>query len=321
MKQSTRSSEHSQERNGRTDDRPTTDATAQLVERLLVATSLEQSPFLPSVSVCAAFVPCTSVMQPVFALHRPCAPRCFAPCQLSRWRQRPLPWSSPVELARSPLPRLGLPRQRQLNLQRLCSEAPDKGGSPASSSSAAAGAPGLVEANFVYCLGVCWLVFLTDMSGVGPLLLASDNVALSLALLQWGAFLLPVVATSVAARFDLARTFALRPCSAPQLAGGLLGGASLWALLSAAVALRAGVTPEGAEASYRLVESISTVWAAPETATQWGELLGLGALAPSAAEELLFRGYLLTAIRSRLGAVDAVRARLASHLILKRSLA
>lgn len=36
-----------------------------------------------------------------------------------------------------------------------------------------------------YCLGCLWLLFLTDLSGIGAVLLSSDNVPLSLAALQW----------------------------------------------------------------------------------------------------------------------------------------
>jgi hypothetical protein len=45
--------------------------------------------------------------------------------------------------------------------------------------------PGLAEANVAYCVGCLWLLFLTDLSGIGSVLLSSDNVPLSLAALQW----------------------------------------------------------------------------------------------------------------------------------------
>jgi membrane protease YdiL (CAAX protease family) len=115
------------------------------------------------------------------------------------------------------------------------------------------------------------------------------------------------VAHSVTAGFDLRATFAARGCSARAVGSGALGGASLWVLLAAATALRGGVSPDGAEASFRLVEGAATLFAAPSDAQGWAALLGLGALAPAAGEELLFRGYLLTALRSRLVRVDAVR--------------
>lgn len=166
--------------------------------------------------------------------------------------------------------------------------------------------PGLAEANAVFCLGIIWLVFLTDLSGIGPLLLASDNVSLSLAVLQWTAFVAPVVAHSLSSRFDTRATFALRGCDAGHVAGAALGGASLWILLAAATALRGGVDPQGAETSYRIVEATTTVFASPSDGSGWASLLALGALAPAAAEELLFRGYLLTALRSKLGSIDAL---------------
>ena len=159
----------------------------------------------------------------------------------------------------------------------------------------------------MYSCGVIWLVFLTDLSGIGPLLLAAgDNTALSLCVLQYAAFVAPVVAHSVSAGFDLQATFALRACEARHVAAGLVGGASLWVLLAAATALHGGVDPLGAEASYRIVEASTTVWAAPSDAPGWASLMAFGAVGPALAEEALFRGYLLTALRSRLGSIDAL---------------
>ncbi len=209
-----------------------------------------------------------------------------------------------------------------------------------------------MDANVSYSLGCIWLVFLTDLSGIGPVVLSSDNVPLSLALLQWvrlllrvlrvvhavcaaallrclradaarllwqGAFVAPTVASTVSAGYDLRRTFSLRGCSATQLGAATAGGAALWVLLAAATALRGGVAPDGAEASYRIVEGAATLWGAPADAAGWASLLGLGALAPAAGEELLFRGYLLTALRSRLGRYDAVRV-LTMHAALAQRL-
>ena len=172
---------------------------------------------------------------------------------------------------------------------------------------AAPSTPGLGEANVVFSCGVIWLVFLTDLSGLGPVLLSlGDNTALSLCVLQYAAFVAPVVAHSVSSGFDLPATFALRACEVRHVAAGLVGGASLWVLLAAATALHGGVDPLGAEASYRIVEASTTVWAAPSDAAGWASLIAFGAVGPAIAEEALFRGYLLTALRSRLGSIDAL---------------
>ena len=167
--------------------------------------------------------------------------------------------------------------------------------------------PGLGEANVVFSCGVIWLVFLTDLSGLGPVLLSlGDNTALSLCVLQYAAFVAPVVAHSVSSSFDLPATFALRACEVRHVTAGLVGGASLWVLLAAATALHGGVDPLGAEASYRIVEASTTVWTAPPDAAGWASLMAFGAVGPAIAEEALFRGYLLTALRSRLGSIDAL---------------
>ena len=250
--------------------------------------------------------------------------RCSAP-------RRPAPAAASPSPLRLPLrPRLAPPP-----LRAAAAEAPEPPPTPELPPPRRT-TPGLAEANVSYCLGCLWLLFLTDLSGIGPVLLRSDNVALSLAALQWvrgrrrssagqrvshakprrpdsplralqGGFVTPVLAHSASAGFDLRATFAARGCSARAVASGAAGGACLWVLLSAATALRGGVSPDGAEASFRLVEGAATLFAAPADARGWAELLGLGALAPAAGEELLFRGYLLTALRSRLGRIDAVR--------------
>ena len=167
--------------------------------------------------------------------------------------------------------------------------------------------PGLMEANAAFSFGAILLVVLTDLSGVGQAALRSDDVPLSLAVLQWACFVAPVVAVSSAAGHDLAATFSLRPCSPRLAASALLGGACLWPLLAAVTSLRdGGVAADGAEASYRLVEGGATLWAPPSSLPEALRLLFYGVLSPSLAEELLFRGYLLTALRAGgLGSVDA----------------
>ena len=94
------------------------------------------------------------------------------------------------------------------------------------------------------------------------------------------------------ARYPLARTFGCTACSARQLAGGALGGAALWVLLGSRFA------EESAERSFRLVEATSVLWSVPDSGAAWVSVLFWGALAPAAAHELLFRGWLLTSLRS-----------------------
>jgi len=133
--------------------------------------------------------------------------------------------------------------------------------------------------------------------------LSAPDAARAAAGLQWAAFVLPTAAYAAAARFPLAEAFGCRRCSARALGGAALAGASLWLLLGAA-----GRPPaEAAEVPFRLLEAAAPLWAAPTDAFAWPPLLFWAALAPAAAHELLFRGWLLTCLRGT-GAVSAVAA-------------
>lgn len=168
--------------------------------------------------------------------------------------------------------------------------------------------PGLADANAAYSLGCVWLVSLTDLSGVGPALLSADNVPLALAALQWSAFLAPTACYASLAGYDLRRTFALQPAPPALCLACAAGGAALWALLRVA----RGEPPDSAEAAFRVLEAASPIWTVPATAADWASLLVLGALSPAVCEELLFSGFLFSALRRArqppkpgLGAVDA----------------
>lgn len=133
--------------------------------------------------------------------------------------------------------------------------------------------------------------------------LSAPDAARAAAGLQWAAFVLPTAAYAAAARFPLAEAFGCRRCSARALGGAALAGASLWLLLGAA-----GRPPaEAAEVPFRLLEAAAPLWAAPTDASDWPPLLFWAALAPAAAHELLFRGWLLTCLRGT-GTVSAVVA-------------
>lgn len=88
-----------------------------------------------------------------------------------------------------------------------------------------------------------------------------------------------------------------------QAAGA--AGAGLWALIAAALAAKSGISLADISASpdRSVLGSLVQV---PSDAGQWATLVGAAAASPAAAEELLFRGFLLTSLLERLGRVDAV---------------
>jgi hypothetical protein len=112
-------------------------------------------------------------------------------------------------------------------------------------------------------------------------------------------FICPAGAYCAVARFPLGTSFRLSPAPAGALGAAALAGASLWLLQAALPGLRGGVWSEGAEVTYRLLESAwSPLWSPPADAAAWAPLLFWAALAPAAAHELLFRGWMAQCVRS-----------------------
>lgn len=180
-----------------------------------------------------------------------------------------------------------------------------------------------------YCYSCLGLLFLTDFSPVGQWLLASpgndaSSFPLRLALLQWTVFVLPTMVCAKRSGWSLIKTLKLQPSTAKYYITGLLSGPALWLAINAAVALRTGNMPDVFSAWTNGAPSVAAAGAAADGAISPGMmLLGVGnggtasiqqvlllllfaAASPAVAEELLFRGLLLTAVQQRLGSVDAV---------------
>jgi sodium transport system permease protein len=132
----------------------------------------------------------------------------------------------------------------------------------------------------------------------GSLLLESRGFIVTLLAMQYGFFLLPVLAATLLLRMDLRETFALRmPRFVPLVAAAILG-LSAWTFASG-ILLRIAPPPESlVRALERLVRLTD------EGAPLWVVWLVV-AVTPAICEEALFRGFILNGLR-RLGAVPAI---------------
>ncbi|KAG2497465.1 hypothetical protein HYH03_004620 [Edaphochlamys debaryana] len=167
-----------------------------------------------------------------------------------------------------------------------------------------------------WCYTVLGLIFLTDFTPFGALLLQGGRYAgPALAAVQWGLFVGPTLWLCGDRGWDVRRAFRLCGCNPGWLAAGAAAGVVLWCGTAAAIAARTGVSLQeltGAAAaaggggegplSGLLFGELLT---RPGDAGTWAAVLGTSALSPAVAEELLYRGFLLTALRQRLGSVDA----------------
>jgi sodium transport system permease protein len=132
----------------------------------------------------------------------------------------------------------------------------------------------------------------------GSLALESRGFITSLLVMQYGFFLLPIVAIAVAMRMDLRETFSLRrPRIVPLFAAALLG-LSAWTFASGVI-LRVAPPPDtlvrALEKLLRLTDAGAPLWVV------WLAV----AVTPAICEEALFRGFILSGLRP-LGAVPAI---------------
>lgn len=132
----------------------------------------------------------------------------------------------------------------------------------------------------------------------GSLLLEQRGFIVSLLVMQYGFFLLPVLAVTLGLRMNVRETLSLRlPRTIPLLAAAVLG-LTAWTFASG-VLLRIAPPPESlVRALERLVRLTD------EGAPLWLIWLVVG-VTPAICEEALFRGFILNGLR-RLGAVPAI---------------
>jgi len=132
----------------------------------------------------------------------------------------------------------------------------------------------------------------------GSLALESRGFLTSLLVMQYGFFLLPVVGAAMITRMDLRETFSLRaPRVVPLFAAALLG-LSAWTFASGVI-LRLAPPPD---TLVRALERLLRL--TDEGAPLWAVWLAV-AVTPAICEEALFRGFVMSGLRS-LGAVPAI---------------
>jgi len=132
----------------------------------------------------------------------------------------------------------------------------------------------------------------------GSLLLEARGFMVSLLVMQYGFFLLPVVAAALLLRLDVRETFSLRlPFMVPLVASAVLG-LTAW-MFASGILLRIAPPPESLvralEKMIRLTDEGASLWVV------WLVV----AVTPAICEETLFRGFILNGLRP-LGAVPAV---------------
>ncbi|GAX76001.1 hypothetical protein CEUSTIGMA_g3444.t1 [Chlamydomonas eustigma] len=182
-----------------------------------------------------------------------------------------------------------------------------------------------------YCYVVLGLIFVTDFTPFGLLIRAgaspsladgaiaagsgsSFSAAVWLAVLQWLGFVLPTLNYIRSKGWNFRQVLRLEPTSMTFALGSGAAGAGLWVVIASALAAKSGVslwdpsvTLQEAAAGGSAGQSVlETLVGRPENWQQWLQLVLTTAVSPAVAEEVMFRGFLLTAILQRMGRVDAV---------------
>jgi sodium transport system permease protein len=132
----------------------------------------------------------------------------------------------------------------------------------------------------------------------GSLALESRGFLVSLLVMQYGFFLLPVVLAAGLMRMDWRDTFALRPARMLHMICAATLGITAWTFASGVI-LRIAPPPD---TLVRALERLLRL--TDEGAPLWMVWLVVG-ITPAICEEALFRGFILNGLRS-MGAVPAI---------------
>ncbi|EFJ40699.1 hypothetical protein VOLCADRAFT_119899 [Volvox carteri f. nagariensis] len=192
--------------------------------------------------------------------------------------------------------------------------------------------PSAMEGINWWCYTVLGLLFLTDFTPLGPVLLQGGRDAgLYLCAVQWGLFVLPTLNYCRERGWDLRRVLRLRPCGPSWLMAAAIAartGLDIAQLAGLGPELSAAAAPDDAGATATAAAAATAtagllfgdLLQRPDDPGQWLRVLATSALSPAMAEELLYRGFLLTALQQRLGAVDAVAVTAALFAVAHLSL-
>ncbi|CAI5972426.1 unnamed protein product [Closterium sp. NIES-64] len=168
-----------------------------------------------------------------------------------------------------------------------------------------------------FCLSLIALIALIDLSPLGPILRAAppQSAPFLLALVQWLFFVLPALSWCRDRGFPLRATLKLQLSrgAGGEAAGGIAelaagigaaGGSGGDSVSATGLLLGPLLLPDGTGGDVAATAASATA----ATALPLFDMLQLFlwvAVSPAVAEELLFRGLLLTALQERLGRIDA----------------
>lgn len=116
------------------------------------------------------------------------------------------------------------------------------------------------------------------LANAGAAIQSSASPGEALALLQWGAFVLPTLYFSWQQRYDLRRTFGLNPCRMQWLVAAAAAGPALYLVVTTLVQLRLGGLDQAAALSASGMGS-SPGW--PVGPTSLGSLLPTYIISPA----------------------------------------
>lgn len=178
--------------------------------------------------------------------------------------------------------------------------------SAAKSSNSVSALPELMDGINWYCYVVLGLIFITDFTPLGAVLASSPSAPLYLSLMQWVVFVAPTAYHVFKRGWDVRATFKLAPCTGKDVVLSIVAGPALLFLTNVVIHLKAGGAGDAAAAGDAASRLIATALSNASDPAQAFQLLVSAAVSPAIAEEVMFRGLLLTALLQRLGRVDAV---------------
>jgi sodium transport system permease protein len=153
---------------------------------------------------------------------------------------------------------------------------------------------------------VWWAVALLLLYYLGSAL-QTASPRLGLLATLWLVVLAPTLLVARRLKLDVRETFLLRRPTLAHAAAGVLLGISAWVLAAAASSALGGWLPQpGEELAERMASDLAQFFPPPTNAWEVFTLVFIGAISPAICEELFFRGFVLSGLRTSLRPLAAV---------------